>query len=75
MCGGAIISDFIPAAAGSRRVTADILWPNLKKPNSRSMLLDDDFEAGFREFKDDSDFEEEEEDDDVAQDLLAGAKG
>lgn len=39
------------------------------------MLLDDDFEAGFREFKDDSDFEEEEEDDDVAQDLLAGAKG
>ncbi|KAJ1407034.1 DNA-binding domain superfamily [Sesbania bispinosa] len=79
MCGGAIISDFIPAATGgSRRVTADILWPNLRKPSSKKQLprkaalfLDDDFEAGFREFKDDSDFEEDEEDDD----LLVGVKG
>ncbi|KAJ1408306.1 DNA-binding domain superfamily [Sesbania bispinosa] len=72
MCGGAIISDFIPAATGgSRRVTADILWPNLRKPSSKKQLLNDDFEAGFREFKDDSDFEEEEEDDDFP----VGVKG
>ncbi|KAK7397506.1 hypothetical protein VNO78_18681 [Psophocarpus tetragonolobus] len=56
MCGGAIISDFIPAAvtAGSRRITADYLWPDFKKRNSD---LDDDFEADFREFKDDSDLD------------------
>ncbi|AET01895.1 putative transcription factor AP2-EREBP family [Medicago truncatula] len=79
MCGGAIISDFIPAAAavgGSRRVTADILWPNLRrKPSSRKpFLLDDDFEAGFREFKDDSDFDEDEDEDDD-EGLLVGVKG
>ena len=82
MCGGAIISDFIPAgpAGRSRRVTADILWPNLRtsgkgKPFSKP-LLDDDFEAGFREFKDDSEIEEdddEDEDDDV--DMMVGVKG
>ncbi|KAL2345988.1 hypothetical protein Fmac_007273 [Flemingia macrophylla] len=56
MCGGAIISDFIPPAVtvSSRRLTADYLWPNLKKPKSD---LDDDFEADFREFKDDSEFD------------------
>lgn len=79
MCGGAIISDFIPAAAavgGSRRVTADILWPNLRKQGSmKPFLLDDDFEAGFREFKDDSDFDEDEEDDDDDEGLLVGGKG
>lgn len=70
MCGGAIISDFIPAAtaARSRRVTADILWPNLGKASSRKRfskpILDDDFEAGFREFKDDSDIDEDEDEDD-----------
>lgn len=79
MCGGAIISDFIPAAAavgGSRRVTADILWPNLRrKPSSKKpFLLDDDFEAGFREFKDDSDFDEDEDEDDD-EGLLVGVKG
>nr|ABO93372.1 ethylene-responsive element binding protein [Medicago sativa subsp. falcata] len=79
MCGGAIISGFIPAAAavgGSRRVTADILWPNLRrKPSSRKpFLLDDDFEAGFREFKDDSDFDEDEDEDDD-EGLLVGVKG
>ncbi|WJX92327.1 hypothetical protein P8452_73983 [Trifolium repens] len=79
MCGGAIISDFIPAAAavgGSRRVTADILWPNLRKTGSKksSFLLDDDFEAGFREFKDDSDFDEDEDEDDD-EGLLVGVKG
>lgn len=28
MCGGAIISDYIPAGAGPRRVTTDYLWPD-----------------------------------------------
>ncbi|XP_027334155.1 ethylene-responsive transcription factor RAP2-12-like [Abrus precatorius] len=79
MCGGAIISDFIPAgpAGRSRRVTADILWPNLRKPSSEKRfskpLLDDDFEAGFREFKDDSEIDED-DDEDEDGDLLVGVK-
>ncbi|XP_028763290.1 ethylene-responsive transcription factor RAP2-12-like [Neltuma alba] len=82
MCGGAIISDFIPAAAAaaaagrgrSRRLTADYLWPDLNKLGSGGRFskplkseavidLDDDFEADFREFKDDSDIDVDEEDD------------
>lgn len=61
MCGGAIISDFIPAAAiaGSRRLTADYLWPDLKK---RKSDLDVDFEADFRDFKDDSDIDDDDDD-------------
>lgn len=76
MCGGAIISDFIPAAAaGSRRVTAEILWPNLRKSGSKkSFFLDDDFEAGFRKFKDDSDFDDDEDEDDEDEGLLVGVK-
>lgn len=71
MCGGAIISDFIPAgpAGRSRRVTADILWPNLRNGKRFSKpVLDDDFEAGFRDFKDDSEIEEDEEEED--EDLI-----
>ncbi|KHG20734.1 Ethylene-responsive transcription factor RAP2-12 -like protein [Gossypium arboreum] len=34
MCGGAIISDFIPPAR-LRRLTADYLWPDLKKSGSK----------------------------------------
>jgi len=59
MCGGAIISDFIPAAvtARSRRITAGYLWSDLKKRTSEVIHSDDDFEADFRDFKDDSDIE------------------
>lgn len=72
MCGGAIISDFIPAAR-SQRVTADLLWPDLKKSSSgkrfyagrplRSEIfgLEDDFEADFQEFKDESDVDDDED--------------
>lgn len=78
MCGGAIISEFIPAAAAaagrSRRLTAEYLWPDLKKTGSGRRFskpmrpdavidLDADFEADFREFKDDSDIDEADEDD------------
>lgn len=75
MCGGAIISDFIPpTAAGrsSRRLTADFLWPDLKEPIGKKYSkpvvvdLDDDFEADFQEFKDESDVDE---DDDVLLDV------
>ncbi|KAA8541588.1 hypothetical protein F0562_022740 [Nyssa sinensis] len=68
MCGGAIISDFIPASR-SRRLTSDFLWPSDLKKNSsnyhskplRSEIvdLDDDFEADFLGFKDESDDEVE----------------
>ncbi|OAY36337.1 ethylene-responsive transcription factor RAP2-12 [Manihot esculenta] len=67
MCGGAIISDFIPptvAGRSSRRLTADFLWPDLKKPIEKKYSkpvvvdLDDDFEADFQEFKDESDADE-----------------
>ncbi|KAG8380210.1 hypothetical protein BUALT_Bualt07G0169700 [Buddleja alternifolia] len=73
MCGGAIISDFIPPASrSSRRLTSDLLWGgasanlNTKKKNPRKYQsnppiidLDDDFEADFQEFKDYSDDEKE----------------
>ncbi|KAK1279903.1 Ethylene-responsive transcription factor RAP2-2 [Acorus gramineus] len=71
MCGGAIISDFIPTAR-SRRVTADYLWPDLKtnggdyaKKKTRRVETDDDFEADFQDFKDELDEEDEEEELDV----------
>ncbi|EEF29138.1 ethylene-responsive transcription factor RAP2-12 [Ricinus communis] len=72
MCGGAIISDYIPPTisgrSSSRRLTADFLWPDLKKPVGKQYSkpvvvvdLDDDFEADFQEFKDESDVEEDED--------------
>lgn len=67
MCGGAIISDFIPPAS-SRKLTADYLWPNLKKGKAVSSKkkkhgfeIEDDFEADFNEFKDGSDESEGDE--------------
>ncbi|KAF6146681.1 hypothetical protein GIB67_008967 [Kingdonia uniflora] len=66
MCGGAIISDFIPPS-WSRRLTADHLWPDWKK-NSKKTVVDvggDDFEADFQEFKDEYDVEEVEQRADV----------
>ncbi|KAJ8471734.1 hypothetical protein OPV22_026077 [Ensete ventricosum] len=62
MCGGAIISDFIPATRSARRLTAGYLWPNLKtgganeatkKSGHRRAVeeIEDDFEADFLEFE------------------------
>ena len=70
MCGGAIIGDFIPATK-SRRLTADYLWPDLKKAKKakKSMVQiedDADFEADFQEFND-TGIESDEEDDDVVE--------
>ncbi|RWW16307.1 hypothetical protein BHE74_00016171 [Ensete ventricosum] len=55
MCGGAIISEFIPAAA-TRRVTAENLWPGGRKRRGkqRRVEAEDDFEADFQEFDDES---------------------
>jgi len=70
MCGGAILSDYIPTAGRSRRVTADYLWPDLKRAKASSKIPKgriisdqigsfEDFEADFEEFEQDSeDFEE-----------------
>ncbi|CAA6664588.1 unnamed protein product [Spirodela intermedia] len=68
MCGGAILSDLIPTAK-SRRLTPDLLWPDLKedslygskhrKKRAHLLVEEDDFEADFQEFKDDSEEEEE----------------
>lgn len=70
MCGGAIISEFIPPTLESKRVTAGDLWPHLKKKKSygsgatlakkHMFVLEDedddaDFEADFREFSDEQD--------------------
>lgn len=63
MCGGAIISGYIPpTTAKSRRLTAELLWNTDLKRNpsnyySKPLLseivdLDDDFEADFQGFKD-----------------------
>ncbi|KAG2722522.1 hypothetical protein I3760_02G131400 [Carya illinoinensis] len=68
MCGGAIISGFIPPSR-SRRVAADNPWPDLNKwaPGkcfSKPLFDDDndDFEADFQGFKDNvSEADDEEE--------------
>ncbi|MQM23826.1 hypothetical protein Taro_056896 [Colocasia esculenta] len=69
MCGGAIISDFIPTAR-SRRVTADFVWPDLQKDSLYGSkqrkkkvppaVEEDNFEADFQEFEGDSEEELEE---------------
>ncbi|KAB2081674.1 hypothetical protein ES319_A05G147000v1 [Gossypium barbadense] len=79
MCGGAIISDFI-APVRSRRLTADYLWPDLRKSQSKkassnryskpAIDFTDNFEADFQDFKDD---ESDVEDYDV-DDVLADAR-
>ncbi|XP_010937274.1 ethylene-responsive transcription factor 1 [Elaeis guineensis] len=70
MCGGAIISDFIPTPVSSRRPIADYIWPHLnkggggggKKGRKHEVVeIDDDFEADFEDFKDESEEDEEEE--------------
>lgn len=81
MCGGAIISDFVPSPT-SRRVTSELLWPDLKnkakalktrlKKRSNFFDLDDDFEADFQGFKDDSSFDCE--DDFEVDDVFANVK-
>lgn len=67
MCGGAIISDFIPEARSAQRLTADCLWPDLKKGGAkvpkknagRRGVVEDDFEADFEEFDEESGMEDE----------------
>jgi EREBP-like factor len=70
MCGGAIITDFIPTPA-SRRVTAEHLWPekivknkkNKPRKRNKSKLVDleYEFEADFKEFHEfDDDFMDDE---------------
>lgn len=62
MCGGAIISGFIPAARPSRRLTADYLWPSKQHKGKKGEDVGEDFEADFEDFEDDdeSDIEDEE---------------
>nr|VDD61270.1 unnamed protein product [Brassica oleracea] len=59
MCGGAIISDFIPSPR-SRRVTSKFIWPDQKKKKKKRSSFSDfdyEFEADFQGFKDDSSFD------------------
>ncbi|KAF9689832.1 hypothetical protein SADUNF_Sadunf01G0133500 [Salix dunnii] len=68
MCGGAIISNLIPptiTARSSRRFTEGFEWLDTKKPVNNKKCskpvvvnLEDDFEADFQEFKDESDVDE-----------------
>ena len=68
MCGGAIVSDFIPTARSRRVTDADLLWANLKKGGSKKKRgsrrcaveeTEDDFEADFQEFDNESGKSEE----------------
>ncbi|KAK4780365.1 hypothetical protein SAY87_016471 [Trapa incisa] len=73
MCGGAIISDFIPSARSRHPTATDFLWPDPKKsrpgkgfskPRRSGIIdVDGDFENDFQEFKDESDFEGDFEED------------
>lgn len=78
MCGGAILSGFIPPSAAAaaakkkqqqyqqRRVTVDSLWPGLRRKPAPVPQGDEDFEADFRDFERDSG-EEDDDDDDVVE--------
>ncbi|CAL9781744.1 unnamed protein product, partial [Musa acuminata subsp. burmannicoides] len=62
-CGGAIISDLIPATV-ARRVTAEHLWPGGRRRRGKQQRreVEEDFEADFLEFDDESgedEFEDE----------------
>ncbi|XP_077240900.1 ethylene-responsive transcription factor RAP2-12-like isoform X2 [Tasmannia lanceolata] len=66
MCGGAIISDYDPTKQ-AQRVTSDYLWPELKKIagdyyskplGSPFFDFEEDFEADFQDFKDESEEED-----------------
>lgn len=81
MCGGAIISGYIPPTGNlrSRRLTAEYLWSELKRSGNKKYskpIVDDDFEADFQGFNDEEVKSELEEDDDVDvdTDLLADVK-
>ncbi|KAK4764191.1 hypothetical protein SAY87_013629 [Trapa incisa] len=73
MCGGAIISDFIPSARSRRPTETEFLWPDPKKARpgkgfSKPLRfdiidVDNDFENDLQEFKDESDFEGDFEED------------
>lgn len=82
MCGGAIISGIITPAR-SRRLTADYLWPDLKKSGSKKLSgrkhskkpaigFEDDFEADFQVFKDEESGVDDFDDD--VDDVLADVK-
>ncbi|KFK38783.1 hypothetical protein AALP_AA3G160000 [Arabis alpina] len=84
MCGGAIISDFIPPAPSSRRVTSEFIWPDLRKASKKRFNkkrsnffdLDDEFEADFQGFKDDDssfDCDDDFDVDDVKPFVFTGA--
>ncbi|KQJ90357.1 ethylene-responsive transcription factor 1 [Brachypodium distachyon] len=74
MCGGAILSGFIPPSAAAaaaaakkkkqqqQRVMADALWPGLQRKAPQAEV--EDFEADFREFERDSSEEDAGGDDD-----------
>lgn len=68
MCGGAIISDFIApttTARSSRRLTSGFEWFERKPLDNKKLSKpvgadpEDDFEADFQGFKDESDVEED----------------
>uniref|UniRef100_A0ACD5YFG6 Uncharacterized protein n=1 Tax=Avena sativa TaxID=4498 RepID=A0ACD5YFG6_AVESA len=90
MCGGAILSGFIPPSAAAaaakaaaakkkqhqqlqlqRRVTADSLWPGLRRKAVSHSQGDEDFEADFRDFERDSTDEDavQDDDDDVVEEV------
>lgn len=66
MCGGAIISGFIPAARPSRRLTADFLWPSKQQKGKKGEGVGEDFEADFEDFEDDDESGVEDEDEEGA---------
>ncbi|KAK8921540.1 Ethylene-responsive transcription factor RAP2-2 [Platanthera zijinensis] len=79
MCGGAIISDFIPTPRS--QLATDYHWPDLRRKKkkggrkSRVAEFDDDFEADFQEFEDEPEenevAEENEDDEQIEANPLA----
>ncbi|ESR40018.1 ethylene-responsive transcription factor RAP2-12 [Citrus sinensis] len=75
MCGGAIISGYIPPTVPGRpkKLTAEYLWPELKRSSNKKYskpIVDDDFEADFQGFKDDEEESDIDGDVDVDADLM-----
>lgn len=75
MCGGAIISGYVPPTAPgrSRKLTSEYLWSELKRSSNKKYskpVMDDDFEADFQGFKDDEDESDIDDDVDVGPDSM-----
>ncbi|KAL6660012.1 hypothetical protein ACP70R_002134 [Stipagrostis hirtigluma subsp. patula] len=73
MCGGAILAELMPSAPARRGTTGHLWAPTGGKRPKRAPAADDDFEAAFRKFDEDSEEEVQVDDEAMGRGLRASA--